>query len=241
VAIPAALSIVMGAQPSRSAEGISLAWNECRSGSGTANQTFACEDNIRTLDLVCAFESPVAVASFVGLDVVVDVQNSAGVLPDWWQMGPKGCRAGEITASADFSTFADCTDPWAGLAGAVVQGYDVGQPRGGASQVRIKAVAGVLPGQAFTLPDGVTHYGLVIRILTARSTGTNSCTGCLAPACLVLNGITLRTLGGSGDITLVTPASPGANWATWRGGAGADCTLVPARPTSWGLIKTLYR
>jgi hypothetical protein len=33
----------------------------------------------------------------------------------------------------------------------------------------------------------------------------------------------------------------GSNFATWQGGTGANCLSVPARRTTWGAVKSLYR
>lgn len=82
-----------------------------------------------------------------------------------------------------------------------------------------------------------------MRFRTGKSSGTGSCAGCLAPACLVLNGITIRRLPGApgGDVIISSVGAGNPNWVTWRGGAGADCSLVPVRAVTWGRIKTLYR
>lgn len=228
----------------RAAEGLYLGWGECRSGSGGADLPFGCDSNDLSFDLFCSFQPPANFSDeVIGVEVVVDVQHASPVLPDWWQMGSSGCRAGQLLANADFSSHSDCVDPWAGPESAEVQGFDIGQPRGGANQVRIRAVAGVLPKAAVSLLSTEIYYGLKIRFFTGGTTGSGSCGGCLAPACLVLNGIVIRTLADppEGPVTIVTPGFAGSNFATWRGGAGADCNVVPARRSSWGQIKALYR
>jgi hypothetical protein len=225
---------------SSAAESLWLAWEDCRSGLGLVNEEFGCGQNDATFDLICSFQPPAALTGVIGIEAVVDVQHGSAILPDWWQMGSGGCRQGELFAGADFTTLGNCADPWGGNAIAEIQGYDVGQPHGGVNQARIKAVAGVLPAQAVTLSADEIYYAVRIRFRTGLSAGAGSCSGCLSSACLVLNGITVRRLSG-GDVTITTPAPGDQIWATWRGGAGADCGLVPARAVTWGRIKSLYR
>ena len=233
----------LAAAPALADEGLGLAWDECRSGSGFVNQAFACDNNTSFLELIVSFQPAADVTDVIGIEAVVDVQHAAPALPDWWSMTSTGCRAGELFASADFTTFGGCVDPWAGAGSAEVQGYDVGAPRGGANQARIKAVAGVLPADARTLLASHIYYGVRIRFRTGKTSGGTACAGCLQAACLVLNGVVIRRLPGSpgGDVTITGVGAGNPNWVTWRGGAGAECTLVPARRATWGAIKTLYR
>ena len=222
------------------AEALYLGWNDCRSGSGSANFSFACDANDQSYDLVVAFQPPHDITDVVGIIALVDVQHSAPALPDWWRMEPGGCRFGELLANADFTAIGDCADPWQGIAGAQIQGYDPGQPRGASSQARIKAVAGVLPSQAITLSADIVYYGVRIRFRTGETSGGGSCAGCLGSACLVLNGVLIQRAKGA-EVVITTPASDNRNWATWRGGAGADCMAVPVRAATWGRVKSLYR
>ena len=223
-----------------------LSWDDCRTASsGTLDETFDCGFNDWVLDLYCAFRLPAGTGTdVIGVEAVVDVQNSQTTLPDWWLMGASGqCRSGALTASAEFSPGVACRDLWRGAATAEIQAFDIGQPRGGANQVRILAVAGLPSDSARAIPAGEACYGVIVRIDTRKTTGSGSCAGCAPGACLVLNGITVRRVPGSpgGDITITTPGPGDSNRVTWRGGAGADCNLVPVRAVTWGRIKALYR
>jgi len=44
-----------------------------------------------------------------------------------------------------------------------------------------------------------------------------------------------------GDVFLSVPGQNDANWVTWQGGAGANCSAVPVRSVTWGRLKGLYR
>ena len=235
-----ALLAIAVPRASSAAEALWLGWDDCRSGSGSSNEDFGCGQNDATFDLYCSFQLPAPLTGVIGAEVVVDVQHASPTLPDWWLMGSGGCRQGELLANADFTTGGDCGDPWGGNAAAEIQGYAAGQPRGAANQARIMAVAGVLPAQAVSLDATTIYNALRIRFRTGKSVGGGSCTGCLTTACLVLNGITVRRMSGP-DVVLTVPAPGDQNWATWRGGTGSDCGLVPARAVTWGRIKSLYR
>ena len=235
---------ILAARPAAAADALHLTWDDCEPG-GTHDQAFDCGANNVTLGLYLAFSSAVATgADVVALEAVVDVQHSLATLPDWWRMSASGeCRSGQLLASVDFSAANVCVDPWAGAGSAEVQGYSYGEPHPVPNQVRIKVVAGVPSSQAWTLAANQLYYGMKVLISTDHSTGSLACAGCQAPACLVLNSILVRRLPGApgGDLTIVTPGAGNANRATWRGGAGADCAAVPARRTTWGTIKSLYR
>jgi hypothetical protein len=68
-----------------------------------------------------------------------------------------------------------------------------------------------------------------------------ACTGCSTPVCIVFNTLVLDQGGGNPGVWLNGPPIPGGNLATWQGGSGANCSLVPAKRTTWGELKSLYR
>jgi len=238
---------VARAQDVSAAEAIYLSWSDCIAPGSAAqpDQLFGCGSNAQTFELLCAFTLPFATgADVIGVEVVVDVQHSEATLPPWWMMAASGqCRSGDLIASVDFSDNPGCADPWQGAAAGEVQGFDIGMPRALPSQVRIKAVAGVPSPSARTLDATTTYNALKLVISSDHSAPPVQCAGCNEPACLVLNSILVRRLSGApgGDIQLVLPGAGNANRATWQGGVGADCALVPARRTTWGEIKSLYR
>jgi hypothetical protein len=146
-----------------------------------------------------------------------------------------GCMEGRLLADADFTLNPSCTDPWLGNAGAVVQGYLVGEPRGGANQARIKVVAVVPPANAAELLADQVYFGVRLRF-PARPV----CAGCASQACLVLNSILVKRLPGLPDVMIETPSPGPGNRVTWEG-TGADCSAVPVARHSWGRLKAMYR
>jgi hypothetical protein len=240
-----ALVEVLLALPLRAgaAEGLSLTWGECAlSGSAAHDGTWTCDSNLGQSDLFCAFGVGAPVDSVLGVEVVVDVQQADAGLPDWWRFEVGGCRSGELLADLDFRARSACADFYHGNATAGLT-YDPGQPRGGANQARIRVTASVLPDFGYATLDPATMYYAARLIIRHATTTDPLCAGCAGPACLVLNSITVKRQPGAsgGDVVVTTPGAGDANWATWQGGAGANCASVPVRAVTWGRIKGLYR
>lgn len=252
LALGAALAVA-GALPgvSRAAEGLYLNWDDCAQGAlASSNRTFACNVNTGVNELYVAYTMPQAVDNVLAVEVVIDLQHSASVLPDWWHFEPNGCRWGlnefNFAPAANFPGRTACVDMWQGAQVepiAELAGYIPGQPGGGAGQARIKVTASVRPEYARSLDATSMYYAVRIVLTNARTVGSPSCFGCDGAACLVLNSILIGRLDGSpgGNVFLQAPGPGEANWARWQGGTGADCAAVPVRNRAWGQLKGLYR
>ncbi len=230
------------AAPAALADGaLYLDWDAC-GPSGPAERDFACSTNSGEERLYCAFSLDQPLDQVLGVEIVLDVSHSAATLPPWWQLGVSGCRFGRLTATGDPPDGADCADMWQGQSTGGVQGYAVGQPRGGANQARIKVALTLLPQNARTLEAGTIYDAARVVFSNAATTGAGSCSGCGGDACLVFNSIWIKRLPGAvgGDVFLSTAGPGNGNMATWQG-SGADCAAVPVKTTSWGRIKSLYR
>jgi len=224
-------------------EALRLGWDDCPTSAGaSSNKPFTCDTNLGSSSLFCAFSVLQPIDQIIGLEIVVDVQHSMSSLPDYWRLGPfPECRYDMLTASVDFSTANECRDP--GFTGAAMQGYIATQPRGLQSQARIKSVVFVPSPETRSVSNDTTYHAVRLVFSHDRTVNVNQCTGCAAPACLVLNSILVRRVAGAfgGDQLLSAPGPGDANWAFWRGTAGADCTMVPVRAVTWGSVKSLYR
>jgi len=67
-----------------------------------------------------------------------------------------------------------------------------------------------------------------------------TCSGCLVPACIVLNSVKLAQPAGQGDAVIANPAA--SQHVTWQGGGTIECPgATPTQSNTWGQIKTLYR
>ncbi len=221
-----------------------MAWDDCPISPGSVNNLdFPCASNVGAAALYCAFSVAQPIDQIIGLEIVVDLQHSLPSLPDYWRLGPfPDCRRDMLSANLNFSTTGACRDP--GFAGALVQDYVIGEPRGLQSQARIKSVVYLPSPGTLSVSNDTTYLAVRLAISYDRSTGAAACQGCSYPACLVLNSILVRRTAGAfgGNILLTAPAPGNANWAYWRSvSGGADCSMVPVRTVTWGSVKSLYR
>jgi hypothetical protein len=226
---------------SRADAGLYLTWTDCALAPGAVGDLGqACASDFGQQALYCAFRLPAPADSVLGVGIVVDVQHADATLPDWWRFDVAGCRTGDLGAGFDFTSQSACVD-FLQVHATGALGYYLTEPRGGASQARIRAAASVLPGFGYAQLDASSmYYGARLTITNAKTT---ACTGCAGHACLVLNSVIVKRQPGAagGDVVLGEPGAANANWATWQGGSGANCATVPARPVTWGQLKGLYR
>ena len=239
--ILAAVLAALGVPRLAAAQGLSIGWQDCRSGSGTGSPdaTIGCTASINSLPLFPAVRLASPIDSIFAMELVIDVDVATDVLPPWWHMEAGGCRQNDW--GADAAKPFGCSDAWAGAGVASVQGWIPGTPGGSSRHARLLVAAGLSPGPAplASLQAGVSYS--VCRVLL-REENPSNCDGCTIPACLVFNSLLLRRLPGSSveEIFLSDPETAASNMLTWQG-AGADCQSVPIRRRTWGAVKALYR
>lgn len=200
-----------------------------------------CDSDFGSQEWFASFTLDAAIVDAIGVVAIFDILHSAPTLPDWWALHSGGCRANELDPFASFIDRPGCADPWedASLgATALLQGINPTQPRGGANQMRIYYAAAVASSQAVDWAAGTTYHAARLRLTNARTIGAGACVGCAGSACIVLNAIEVQRL--SGPDVLLTAAPGGQNIVNWQA-AGPDCAPVPARRTSWGSLRTMYR
>ena len=249
-----AISLALASTALAQSTGYDIAWNDCVSQPGAAqNLAYAC-DGSRDGDpfrLVFSFIPP-EVPNYVGLQAVFDMRTSGGALPDWWKMGVGECRDGALVFPASLSgigtgTTGACRNPWLGTTlGGGYQWYSQDtiyeQIFMGAGRLRVAFAR----TSEIALEAGQRYLGGVITLDPARPVGhEDPCVGCSLPGCIVLNQVELYQPVGSpgGDIILLrTPLDHG--FVTWQGGdvGGYGCPLsLPTRRATWGAIKAIYR
>ncbi|MFN8589519.1 MAG: hypothetical protein U0704_17135 [Candidatus Eisenbacteria bacterium] len=228
--------------PCAQATTLGLRWDECASGGGAINKSFACSVALGDAVSIASLQVDAAVDSVVGMEWVVDVITAAPTLPDWWRMASGGCRPGALTASANFFGYGACADPWNGNGVALVQVFEPGQPRGGANQLRIICTTSVTAADRTRLDAGVPYDVGLLRLSYANSSGAGSCSGCTTAACLVFNSVLVLRDPTSAvtQLEYVPGSGSDPHRMTWQGTA-ADCQLVPVRNRTWGALKSLYR
>jgi hypothetical protein len=224
------------------AGGLNLGWADCEGLPATLNRTSTCTSNTGLINtLVGSFVAPSCVTAMSANEVVLDLQSLGATVPLWWQMRTGTCRAGSLGGNFDFTGGPfTCFDYWQGGAiGALQQ-----DPIGLSNTSRIKGVFALPAGDSRItgIPEGTEVYSFKANINNAKSTGLGACSGCPVGVCIVLNSIKInqpvdQPCGGK---FVSAPAS--RNFATWQGGIGGDClAATPAKNTTWGSVKALYR
>jgi hypothetical protein len=244
--------MVLGASAA-SAQTINLAWNNCITlATQAANKSYLCDGSAPApFKGVMSFAAPAALAHFVGIQAVLDIQTADPTLPDYWRMGLGECRDGSFIFPASLTGIgntASCKNPWAG--GATGGGAQYTSQYG--SPARARVLFAFARDTDVQLINGAQYLAGVFTIDTFKdfddgTIGTGQCDGCLVPACLVLNQVELYQVAGQTppqqDIYFLNTAGT-RQYVTWQGGAvgGSGCpAATPTRKATWGSVKSLYR
>lgn len=240
IALGLAVALPVSAAYAQNGGGMDLAWNDC-GATGVRAKSFACSSNtLNFAILIVSAASGVDMPQLNGEETVMYVQTNQPSIPAWWHLESGGCRGpSALILDYDFTSGPfTCLDPWAGQASGSLT-YTVGDPSPTFARLQTD---GAIPGVTSIL--GTEEYYLSkIRILGDKTTGTGSCAGCSAGACLVLYSVTLTQPAGApgGSVRLTQPLL--SNYVTFQPGViiGGICGMVPTRITTWGSIKSLYR
>ena len=216
-------------------------------GTPLAAKTFACDTNTGNVQFTASFIPTVAKTDWLGMMAILDGTTWPGVgLPDWWQLSNTGaCRSAALSVSGDFTSAPQigCVDPFQGQAQGGIAAYqttlypppfpiNVPPP----NRFRLKVGLGMMTN--ISIPgDGTEYYAFRGTINYTKTIGTGACGGCSTPLAMVLTEIG-STGEASGVEYIMMPASN--NCLAWQPGP-AGCYIVPARATTWGQVKSLYR
>jgi hypothetical protein len=220
--------------------GINFAWDNCAAEGGVQTKTSACSSN---------FGSSFAVGSYiltsdqplkVGDEVVLDLQLDSPSLVDWWQFFNAGaCRATALSASFAFGTFPNtsCFDPWSGQAAGGVAAYlttTSNPPNEYPDPNRARIKLGAAVANPIALPAATQFYSFQLVISNANTT---TCSGCATGATIVLNEISSVQQDGSRERIIAALVD---QCVKFNGGT-VLCSALPAKNTSWGQVKSMYR
>lgn len=245
------------ASTASAAQGLSMAWNRCLGDpSATQNATFACNTNLGSHVIYGSFRLASPMSIVIGIEMMVDLQVEAPALPPWWQLYYQGsCRQ----SSLSMQTFPDPSDlaclDWAeglsigGLGGyctsANVNPNGCGVPGQPANRARIKMITAVAPNDAQNLVADQDYFGFGLQISHTKTVGEPSCAGCTTPACIVFNSANVVARDNVEMRFISAPVGPGSSTITWLGGGAggqSGCYLAtPAKKSTWGAVKALYR
>ena len=213
-----------------------LNWGTCTNPLSNPVQSFACNnDSGPSFDLILTLIPFTQMTDAVSSSVLLWFQSNQPTMPDWWQVQPGGCRAGDFTVDSTAPFPAGCADPWLGQATIVAEFQPACAPNGFFLSLRSQ----LPPGQTRTLVQGTRYAMFRMRINRDRTTGVGACGGCSYGACFGFEVISIGNSSGLG-----WSSSPGG-MASWQTTAGCNrpayCGPTEASRPTWGAIKSLYR
>jgi hypothetical protein len=242
-----AIALLLTATPAFAAQGVNLAWNHCLGeGTGVQNAVFACDTNSGQHTLVGSFVLGADMPSVSGMEIMVDLVAAAASLPAWWDYrNPGTCRQSSLTANfASDPANVVCADWSGGLAIGGIGAYCTGACTNAPHAARIKMVEAVPQQNLRQLTAGTEYFSWNVVIDHQKTVGTDSCSGCSIPVCIVFNSLNVTQSVGVGDRFISGGTGPGTDFATWQGGAvgGSGCPAATStRRSTWGSVKSLYQ
>jgi hypothetical protein len=203
-------------------------------------------------------------ANVSGMELYIDVGSASPSLPTWWQFkNPSSCRNTSLQMSLSPPLGSTCTDWAPALAIGGIGAYSVGGH--GPNTSRLSAAIAVAPSDLRTLDPGREYFLATFTINHARTVGTGACAGCDVPVCIFLSRVRVTTPDVTSDLFLNFGANNMASqFVTWQNGTpveiGLGCdpppetcvnkyvtftcvpnSATPARGSTWGAVKSLYR
>jgi hypothetical protein len=211
---------------------IHIAFGDC-AAFGTSDITNPCNSNAGAIVIVGSFSPPVTVSDAVGIEALVDASQAA-VLSDWWRVDPAGCRAGRMVPGFLFPDPQNCWDSFAstGLGGLsiIYPGTALGLIPSQSERFDVyQAVDANYPVQ-FTA--GQETYLFNLFIYKTRTVG--GCGGCDVPTRLCISELDIARVPGAGSLDYSSDGS--YQCLTYN-----TSSPTPARVSTWGAIKSLYR
>jgi hypothetical protein len=224
------------------AAGFDLNWDACAADGRVSNKDFACDTDDGSHTMVASFVLDQPLTGLFLAEAVLDLIVAGNQpVPEWWDIND--CRMFALYADVTYNPASVNCDDWpGGLDGAAMSGYTSAgtiAPGDSASHRRMTVIGGASAPVDLVADQDYFVFNLVLG--NSSTVDPGACAGCTVPVCIVLNSITLRTMTFQELATLTTPVTPGGNFVTWQGGTGANCLAVPAKRTTWGAVKSLYR
>jgi len=211
--------------------GINLAWDDCLGGGGVLDKTRICTNSPLTPNnLHQSFILPAPIGALSSSDALMDVQIDSPALPPWWTSSTRWSMA--LGPSACVGWFDGAPS------GGVAFGPSVTQV--GPTRIRLRTAVVVSAGEERPANAGTEYLADVIDLRFTAGTAVDP--GCAAPACVVLNQITLVDVANPANpITTILTTPSTSNYVTWQSYALACPFPTPTKKATWGSIKALYR
>jgi hypothetical protein len=222
-----------------SAAGLSINWGTvCWGDNPKANLTWSCSSNTFTgVKMTASFMVDETKSTFVSTDLYMEGMTEAATVPDWWQLGTGGCRAGQA-GLLNAPQGATCPELWSGSESGSGFG-GIGLYYTDTNRMHINAVWAI--GEPVEAPAQTEIFAAMFTIGASKSVGATKCLGCAVPAIWALNYIQVGYFGETQATVLDRPFPDGNQCLTYFGSTLPCAKPVPARNTTWGQVKSLYR
>jgi hypothetical protein len=224
------------------AGGVNVSWmNFCWGDEGSTNNlTWACSSNSNAnIRMTCSFIVDETRTDFGGAGIYMEGMSEAVSVPDWWKTGDGDCRNNAISSYSDYSVLPADID-----GGVCSFAFGENTPSGGLGAMlwsgnRMQANAAWATAVDNTL-NAATQYFICQFRVSATGTFNGVCTGCTSPVVWALNKVNVGYFGLLDPVTLDMVIPGGNQCLAWQSST-LSCGLVPARNTTWGQVKNLYR
>jgi hypothetical protein len=230
--------------PMALAGGVNINWGSGCWSDGTPLNDLAwnCNRNTGSMTMTCSFAVSYAMPEFVGIEVQLEGLTEDAVVPAWWQLGAGQCRPSPVlTTSANFLSAPQigCVDMWQNAASGGLAIYDWGPLWGGNNRAHMLVVYAVAAETPIPLTAGVEYYAAQVLITNAKTVGTPNCEGCEVP---MLWGFYSMKSAELTSYEMLTEVLPNGNQClSWQHTTIPCNRPTPARNTTWGQVKSLYR
>jgi hypothetical protein len=251
--LTAALVVVCVSVAAAGTPGVNLSWNGCTTsgfnpGLNVNNNCDLTQNPTSTgkKEFQGSFRVSQSFPDFSGTSSVVDLAWN-GSQPDFWKT--------ENTTDCSFNALGAVNPTAAGLCPNTIfdpafsaGGFAVEHPFPYTERLRIDWGNGAAAPVAIVGGTLYTGFSMSFNFDTGMDllvTGLPKCTGCTAPVCLVVNSIEVNGFT-IGEKYLIEGADA-RNFVTVNGGAvttptGQGCpAATPAKNSTWGSVKALYR
>jgi hypothetical protein len=200
-----------------------------------------CSDGVSyvaTKSLVCSFKNATTLPGWAGTAVYLTI-FTGGPFPDFWDIGPGGCRSGAVYSPQTIvDAGPNCTNPFPVGPNAQTDETSISVDRLN-GRVRIVSFHYLTDQTAAAdLPPPTSSGGYLANNILIEPTGADICSGCDAPACIELTEA--HYFSRTEDRTIFGPEL--RTNVSWNGGLVPNCLFeTPAKNSTWGRIKALYR
>lgn len=213
-----------------------VTWFDC-GPSAPDSRTFACDTNDGSETLYATFTPDTDVPGVASLTTEIDVAIFIQQVPSWWNFGQVGDCRNNLPISGDVSAGASCRSWSTAPVRAILTGYSIDNFHTGYNVERIRL--NLVPAALQSLHAGVEVGLLRMDVPHAPTVGSGACSGCESGLCIELYPYVIAYDAARNEL------AGWSIWATaafWQGGThGCEPDVTPARRSSWGAIKSLYR